>query len=682
MTLSPFAERIKVASSGIREVLLKDSVLVGGIYTMGYQRALVLTNDFWKNRVGGIPQNCFLLATTLRPDTSSTDPDEEEILLLRAEKTAQLPRESELLEVREEAMRTLLEEEGLEAAARDEGIVDVLTRNEIQFSAFDCKVLGTFYDDVVSGRKVVQFGADVDTVYAASRYFVYKPVGDTLSFIASYTMVKPEELEQNIEPEYINIGTVRYSSTRRRSSAHKTEDVPVDIRIDDFVSMKTAVFGMTRFGKSNTMKIIATGTFAHSRKTNVPIGQLLFDPAGEYATTNVQDMTALANIGPEWVTIYRFGVSTVDAGVKPLQINFFARDQLTAAREIVQMHLQDANAVYIDRMLAAELDDPEDATDFSGKSHASRGRFAFYAALAKADFKPPKNWTVRVSMKKALADAVLNAHPGCLKVGENANKGHVFIDGDHLQTVMDWLVANQANNDVSEFGSGESYNAMRAFYEDSTSRAGTTRLAKVRAYHNPLAAKHFAEAIYEDLVAGKIVIVDLSRGNEQILQVLSEHVINAILKNAAERFTTGKAMHRIQLFIEEAHRLFDREKFLKSSNDPYVRLAKEAAKYKIGLVYATQEVSSVEPRVLSNTSNWVVAHLNNSYEIGQLCRYYDFDAYQEQILRAEERGFVRLKTLSGRYIVPVQVARFDHEMVNQARGAAGLPPIDVPAASS
>ena len=63
------------------------------------------------------------------------------------------------------------------------------------------------------------------------------------------------------------------------------------------------------------------------------------------------------------------------------------------------------------------------------------------------------------------------------------------------------------------------------------------------------------------LCVGKIVIVDLSRGSEGVLQFASERIINLLLANAAERFRAGLAPHRIQLFLEEAQRLFDRAKF-------------------------------------------------------------------------------------------------------------------------
>ncbi|MGH2584161.1 MAG: hypothetical protein ACRDJE_04545 [Dehalococcoidia bacterium] len=104
--------------------------------------------------------------------------------------------------------------------------------------------------------------------------------------------------------------------------------------------------------------------------------------------------------------------------------------------------------------------------------------------------------------------------------------------------------------------------------------------------------------------------------------------------------------------------------------DPYVRLAKEAAKYKIGLVYATQEVSSVDHLILANTSNWIVTHLNNHEEVRELSKYYDFQDFSELTMKAEDVGLARLKTRSGRYIIPVQIDLFDDGRLALARAAA------------
>jgi DNA helicase HerA-like ATPase len=189
-------------------------------------------------------------------------------------------------------------------------------------------------------------------------------------------------------------------------------------------------------------------------------------------------------------------------------------------------------------------------------------------------------------------------------------------------------------------------------------------------YHSAAANTDYQNDIYEDLIAGKVVIVDLARGEESVQRFASERIITHLLARAAHRFRQGEEAHHMQVFLEEAHILFDRDKAQKEgTRDPYVRLAREAGKYKIGMVYATQQVSSVAPDILDNTANWIVAHLNSEGEVKHLRGRYEFDRFAEQIKTAEDKGFVRIKTLSSRYVIPVQVRLFNAEMVAQARAA-------------
>jgi Helicase HerA, central domain len=664
----------RLDSSLLHTELLAGAKQVGGIYQLDFQTAMISTDDRWKAEAGGIPQHSFLLATVM-PLDAPADPEDEEVLLLRVDDTCQLPRQAELVEVREFAMRQMLTDNNL--------TVDVLTQQEMQRSGLCCRILGTFYQtDLPTGKSFLDFGADIDNLYAASRYRVYKPSPEALAIVASYPQATEDEIRSGELPHLLEIGTVRYSSTRRRAREHGESQVPVQIRVADFIEMKTAVFGMTRMGKSNTMKTLAVATYRHSKLISEPIGQLLFDPQGEYANPNAQDDdTALAQLGDDAV-IYRFGADPASGDARPLQINFFDPAQIDAAQQLIGNVLTgSASGAYIDNFIAAELADPQPgqggAVNWSRKNRAAKARFCFYALLGKAGFTATESQRFITVMKRPLVDAFNGADTGFI-ITSAGGRGQVFVQGtEAAQAVVDWIMEEKesGNQDADEWLKDQSIDAVLALYAPTGSRLGWRWLGRLKPFHSHRAVEDYADRIYQDLIAGRLLIVDLSRGTEQVLQLLSERIINYILGKATERFTSGKQPYRMQIVIEEAHRLFERKAYDADSPNPYVRLAKEAAKLKIGLIYATQEVTAVAPAVLANTSNWIVAHLNNSDEIRTLSKYYDFKSFEADILSAEDRGFVRIKTRSGKYIVPVQVLKFDRQMIDQARADAGLGPL-------
>jgi hypothetical protein len=636
-------------------------VPVGGIFRLDYDSAVVLTDDFKKHEAGGVPRGGFLLAVAGENTDLGFVLEDQEVILLRVRGTAPLPNESELIQTRLAVVR----DAGASGVGFDD-VTDVLTRNELQQSAFDCEVLGTFYTETDARDAQIQFGADIDNVVVSARYQVFLPSTEVLSWLASY----PEPVDKR---DALAIGKVRFAATRRKALIAGTDQAAVRIDISDFIGRKTAVFGMTRTGKSNTIKTLVTAVHRYGSEHQRSIGQLIFDPQGEYANVNKQDGTGLRLLGDDdsTVRIYKVEPNSADSREKPLRINFYDREVLDAAWSLVSEATAPVNTNYGKDFRSAVLSEP-DRNDRSAHSRWGWAMVAFYGLLAKCGFSGsslPQNLVIAAPSDPM--NAFMAANPDAVAQAGRSGSYRVLTPVG-ARALAEWVGERPA--DFPKWHETQDCHFVHIWgvykYTGVTSAIRT-----IRAFHGAQSAGDVGEHLWLDMLEGRLAIVDLSSGNDQVAKVMSERIVTHLLNRASERFRADDDPVDMQIIVEEAHNLFERGG-RDVADDPWVRLSKEAAKYRMGLIYATQEVTSVDKRILSNTSNWLIAHLNSDHETRELAHYYDFKVWAPSIMRAEDVGFVRMKTYSGKFIVPVQITKFDHAMVNDARKAAGLASID------
>lgn len=675
---------------------LKPSTAVGQVLLLDYDTATLAVHDYHREQAGGLARGMFLLAG------EAPDGNDASFVLLRISRATRLANQVTTDDARLTAAREAIGRE-LWSENLTKWIAD-----EVALGGVQARILGTLTS---SGGKDLRFAEDIANYYSARGAFAWKPEGKLLERIVNLAH-RGNSLDLSklkLPPE----SDLRVSIARTRFSAAEESDpqspVQVPVRIDptDLVKRRTAFLGMSRSGKSNAMKITAQAVYMlRERHPKLRIGQLIFDPNGEYAQDNPQDGRGLHRVHEllrrdrvDEVATYGMYAPKSDPERSITRINFFgnavafrdrtdrqktavALEQLLVGREIIREKMATETARFTTNFRNADLSIPANLSDHGIATRYHRAVLVHQAALAAAGFEAPSE---RAQLTGLFGKKICEA----LRSNDNAESNNAGRYKRAAQTLSEGA--------ASWAGLANAFAALDAFVTDTKSCYGDfedkyrnkkgsnsgddwadPRLKAVLSIfrtpngvrtfqeainqHSVNTTSDYAEDIVEDLKAGKLVIFDQSIGSPELNESAAERIMWKVFKAQQQMFTSATDAKpwegHILVYVEEAHNLLPRRGGKDVLSTVWARTAKEGGKMNLGMVLATQAPSSVLPEILSETDNWFISHLNSASEARVVEGYQDFVDFIPQIRRVSEPGFIRLRTLSAGYTVPVKLDRF------------------------
>jgi hypothetical protein len=593
-----------------------DMRFVGYVLDIGYDTITIITSDPFKIAVGGVPRNSLLIMV---PANSDTLPPH--FTLLRVLEAAPTPLSKEVQQTYFELQKKSMPE------------LDIFTQSELQWGALKTGVLGMFYPHPEQINQI-EFSGDLNNFVSAHKYRVYAPDNSLLKLITN-SMVPSEN-------RFV-IGDLRLTECRLPLPNKPQPQAEVFVSTKDFMGARTAMFGKTRLGKSNVVKLIAQSLIETTVKSK-NVGQIIFDINGEYANDNPQDNSrSLASGYSDRCVVYAL-TKKEKTESKPLRLDFYERPK--SSHKIVATLLKEAGkdvSNYITSFLSADIPSIELLKELPpNEEKRSRRKILMYWSIL---FRAGYIADIGKLRKLIRFDPQIN---------EASRK---IIYG--VSNISQCPVINSLDALATEFERcAETDRAILGFLKPvSTASTGPAIIQGFRKYHDPKAGD-FVEEIIKLLDGGQTVILDLGNSPPEVMEYFSVYLSRAIFHHQVEKFSNNELNnHFVQLYFEEAHNLFPTSG--QGEVDIYRRIAKEGAKYHIGMVYSTQSVTTINKDLLAQTENFFIAHLSSQDEVNALAKVnVAYESLKDDILQAKTVGYIRMLTRSHRFVVSVQARRF------------------------
>jgi hypothetical protein len=563
------------------------------------------------------------------------------------------------------------------------------------FLSYKLRMLGICYDN----DKDVKYYSNIRTFPAQTSLFVAVPTKD---FMNQLLLSAVSQGDNDTKDVIFEIGKLQYGTDAAYTKDYaigSDNEVKVQFNATNLLRKRTAIFGKSGYGKSNTVK-----TVIGMMSVNHPnCGQLILDTNGEYALDNDQneglmDIFHEAGMKGKCVLytnrevskkhIEKFG----DHSIKPLKFDVF--DQIKPAFEIVVANLEGQKEPLYLNPWSSAMDGVDEEGKLFTENQSNPGLVwgIWYAALIRAGIYPANKKHTKTSLRLSQeyikflsnsakdvaqgksasedADLMVNANELTKAVCEaygfvQSGKYVETNDIEEMAKYAEWYVEFSMNPGSSMKGYSEIMEYPRRFYALKSFNYSAEDVK-----NNGIKTMSLGESVFRDLKENKIVILDLASVSMKISKSLATHILSHLLNSASKMFGDYKTRDLFKnfdvlVYIEEAQNYLKPEE-LKGGGSIYERVAKEGRKFHLGLVYVTQQPSAIDMSITSQTENIIAMHMSNSRDCNILHEIKDkFDHMTCKFLKDEaQKGLAYLFAEPHQpFVLPCQIHRFDKSLI-------------------
>ncbi len=283
-------------------------------------------------------------------------------------------------------------------------------------------------------------------------------------------------------------------------------------------------------------------------------------------------------------------------------------------------------------------------------------------------------------LKEQYKDRFMHGGEVLINMHQYLTIGDILSFGAGFSEVMKSFLLYLDDNKVSDFienidslvkGPKELYRKYPDFFEQKKEASARTTIAAIRKRISHLIEENkglhsgsskMVEEVFEYLKQGKTVVVDLSLKDNYDANVISTILVRELFEHNKRHFTEQQDDKVVDcvICVEEAQNVIS-EEFVRTNANPFVRVAKEGRKFKLGMIAITQRPSAIADEIRSQAENFFAFYMGNTDDIKALVRSnINYDGVISRFLQTESiPGNLYMVSAHQSFALPLRVLEFE-----------------------